>query len=497
MNRFFYPVLILLILLSLGLVQCTKKKVTASGNVLNVAVASMPATLEPTRATDAYGMRIASLIFSSLVRVDDNLQPVGDAAENWTYKDKTFTFRLKPGIRFHDGSLLTKDDVLYSFEQFKSGPFAAAFKDISHVDVSEKNGRLLVAVTLKEYSAKLLTSDLPALKLLPKNRGDGTAMVGSGPFKFVAKTDNSIELARNAEHFDTVPFVDRIVFRVIRDDLTRVQKLLKGEVDLAQAEIPNDKIKNFSRDEFLMQQYPGLSMTYMLVNFNDPVLKQKRVREAIDLSINREDIVKYKMAGLGEAATSLMTPQNPFFLHDLKGSTQNLEAAKKIISDLGLVGTRLLLKTSNVPVAVDNGKVLANQISQSGLKIDLQSLEWGVFYGDVSKGRFQLAILRWVGSTDPDLYRLAFHSSEKPPGRNRGSYSNEVLDKLLDQGISIEDMNKRIKLYNEVQKIVYDDLAIIPLWYDMLVALSNKRVLNYKPSPMGDYWPFVKVQLAK
>ena len=160
-------------------------------------------------------------------------------------------------------------------------------------------------------------------------------------------------------------------------------------------------------------------------------------------------------------------------------------------------GTRLLLKTSNVPVAVDNGKVLANQISQTGLKIDLQSLEWGVFYGDVSKGRFQLAILRWVGSTDPDLYRLAFHSSEKPPGRNRGSYSNPELDKLLDQGISIEDPKKRIELYNQVQRIVYDDLAIVPLWYDMLVALSTKRVLNYKPSPMGDYWPFVQVQLAK
>ena len=495
MNRFFYP---LLILLCFSMVQCTKKKTKVQGDVLNVALASMPATLEPTKATDAYGMRIASLIFSSLVRVDDNLKPVGDAAEDWSYKNKTFTFRLKSNIRFHDGSPVTREDIVYSFAQFKSvaSPFAPAFKDIVKVDVSEKNGRLIVAVTLKEYSAKLLTSDLPALKIMPRNRVEGS-LVGSGPFKFSEKTDNSIVLARNAEHFDTVPLVTGVTFRVIRDDLTRVQKLLKGEVDLAQAEIPNDKLKSFSKDNFLIQQYPGLSMTYLLINFNDPVLKNKKIREAIDMSISRGDIIKYKMAGLGEAATSLMTPQNPFFFKDLKSPEQNIDEAKKIISELKLDGTRLLLKTSNVPVAVDNGKVLANQISQTGLKIDLQSLEWGVFYGDVSKGRFQLAILRWVGSTDPDLYRLAFHSLEKPPGRNRGSYSNEALDKLLDQGISIEDMNKRIKLYNEVQKIVYDDLAIIPLWYDMLVALSNKRVLNYKPSPMGDYWPFVKIQLAK
>lgn len=495
MNRFFYP---LVILLCFSMVQCTKKKTKVQSDILGVALASMPATLEPTKATDAYGMRIASLIFSSLVRVDNDLKPIGDAAQDWTYKNKTFTFRLKPGIRFHDGSQITREDIIYSFAQFKSAasPFAPAFKDIMKVDVRQTKDRLIVAVTLKDYSAKFLTSDLPALKILPRNRVDGS-MIGSGVFKFSAKTDNSIELLRNSEHFDTVPSVAGVSFRVIRDDLTRIQKLLKGEVDLAQAEIPNDKLKNFSKDEFSIQQYPGLSMTYLLINFNDPVLKNKQVREAIDLSINRKDIIQYKMAGLGEAATSLMTPQNPFFSRDLKSPDQNIETAKKIITDLNLINARLLLKTSNVPVAVDNGKVLANQISQTGLKIDLQSLEWGVFYGDVSKGRFQLAILRWVGSTDPDLYRLAFHSSEKPPGRNRGSYSNEALDKLLDQGISIEDMGKRIKLYNEVQKIVYDDLAIIPLWYDMLVAVSSKRVLNYKPSPMGDYWPFVQVQLAK
>ena len=495
MIRFFYA---LLILLSITLVQCTKKKVKAHGDTLSVAISSMPPTIEPTRATDAYGMRIATLVFSSLVRVDDKLQPVGDAAEDWTYKNKKFSFRLKKNIRFHNGEPLTKEDILYSFGQFKSptSPFTAAFKDIEKVEVEEKNDRMTVNLTMKEYSAKLLTSDLPALKLLPKNREAG-AMIGSGPFKFVQKTDNSIELTRFNEHFSTVPKVENLHFKIIRDDLTRIQKLLKGEVDLAQAEIPNDKIKNIPKDEFQLQLFPGLSMTYLLVNFNDPVLKNKKVREAIDLAINRQDIVQYKMAGMGEAATSLMTPQNPFFLKDLKSPEHNLEAAKKIIADLSLQGTKLQLKTSTVPVAVDNGKVIANQVSETGLKVNLQSLEWGVFYGDVTKGRFQMAIMRWVGSTDPDLYRLAFHTSEKPPGRNRGSYSNPELDKMLEKGISIEDPKKRIQLYNEVQRIVYDDLAVIPLWYDMLVALSNKRVLNYKPSPMGDYWPFVEVQLAK
>lgn len=494
MNRLFYALLIL----TMFSFSCTGKKAKLPDSTLVVAIGSMPATLDPLRATDAYGMRITSLIFSALVRVDEKLHPVGDAAEEWSYKNKKFTFRLKKGIRFHDSKLLTKEDLIYSFEQFRnpSSPFSQAFKDIDKVEVEEKGERFFVILTMKQYSAKLLTSDLPALKILPKNRAEGS-MIGSGPFKFVKKTDNSIDLTRFNEHFDTVPKVENLIFKVIRDDLTRTQKLLKGEVDLAQAEIPNEKIKDFPEDQFKLQQFPGLSMTYLLVNFNDEALKNKEVRKAINETIPRKDIVQYKLAGLGEPATSLLTPQNPFFLKGLSPAELDVDGAKKIIEKNNLVGKRLILKTSSNPGAADNGKVLANQISQSGLKVELQSLEWGTFYGDVSKGRFQLALMRWVGATDPDLYRLAFHTSEKPPGRNRGSYSNPDLDKLLEQGVSVEDESKRIQLYNQVQKIAYEDLAIIPLWYDMLVALSSKRVLNYKPSPTGDYWPFVQIELAK
>jgi peptide/nickel transport system substrate-binding protein len=131
--------------------------------------------------------------------------------------------------------------------------------------------------------------------------------------------------------------------------------------------------------------------------------------------------------------------------------------------------------------------VIANQLEKLGLKIKLQSFEWSTFYGDVKNGNFELAIMRWVGTTDPDIYRLAFHSDELPPGRNRGSYVNKQLDKMLVEGPTIVDAIKRKEHYGKIQTLVLKDLAILPLWYDTQVAVIHSRVKDYDPPTNGDY----------
>ena len=128
---------------------------------------------------------------------------------------------------------------------------------------------------------------------------------------------------------------------------------------------------------------------------------------------------------------------------------------------------------------------------RTGLTVQIQSYEWGTFYADVKKGNFQLATMRWVGTVDPDIYRMAFHSREKPPGRNRGSYANARLDQLLEEGTREEDVAKRKKIFLEVQKIVQDDLAIIPLWYDRQIAVAKKSVKDYQPDQTGEYYPLL------
>lgn len=488
-------VLLLLILLA----GCTGKYKPPS-DTLVVALGSQPTTLDPRYATDANGIRVGGLIFESLVHTGAGFKAAPEAAESWQYepRTKTYTFTLRPDLRFHNGRSVDPEDIEFSFAFYRGdkSPFASAFKIIQDVKATASaGGRLKVAVKLSHFSDKFLIGDLPSIKILPKAEVLGLgqdfsrALIGTGPFKYIKTDLNEIRLEGVRAK------IRRLTFKVVRDDYTRFQKLLKGEVDFAQAEVPAEKVKEFEKrpDEFKVFRYPGLTMTYLLLNFSDPLLKLKDVRSAIAMSVNREEIIQFKMNGLAREATSILTPNNPYFSSEIKNPAPDPARAKALINELGLNGSRLVLKTSNSPQAIDNGKVLANQLSRSGLQIGLESYEWGTFYQDVRKGRFQLATMRWVGTVDPDIYRMAFHSRELPPGRNRGSYINPELDPLLDQTATEENPERRRALIQRVQKIVHGDLAIIPLWYDEQVAIARSNVLDFEPSLTSDFLPLARV----
>lgn len=485
-------------LMPLILCSCIGGRKTPS-DTLVVALASAPSTLDPRFATDANGMRIGGLIFNSLVRAGPEFKPIGDAAQTWSYQNKKFVFALRPELRFHNGRPLEPEDIEFSFSQFmdSKSPFSSTLALIKKVKAErKKDGNIQVEIEVKNYSDKFLLSDLSAVRLLPKKETEAAGvnfsriLIGTGGYRFLKRDLASIRLEGVSSK------IKFLTFKIVKDDLTRFQKMLKGEVDIVQADLPPEKITEFENhpERFQVLRYPGLAMSYILLNFKDPLLRQKNVRKALDASLERQEIIAYKMRNLATEATSLLTPQNPYFNSQLTNPPQNLSEARKLIEDLGLKGSKLTLKTSNSPSAIDNGRVIARQISQSGLNIELQSYEWATFYDDVKKGNFQLATMKWVGTLDPDIYRMAFHSKEIPPGRNRGSYLNPGLDVLLEKSASTEDMEQRKKIILQVQKIVHDDLAIIPLWYDLQVAVAKKSIVDYHPDQSGEFLPFLNVR---
>jgi len=488
------------ILASVLISGCTGSKKTPT-DTLVVALGSAPSTLDPRFATDANGMRIGGLIFNSLVRAGSDFQPVNEAAESWTYKNRTFTFRLREDLRFHNGRAVAPEDVLFSFEQFRAptSPFSSILGLIENVEVTQQGGRLQVKIAVKNYSDKFLISDLPAVRILPKEEtlkagpNFTKQLIGTGGYKFIKQDMTNIQLEA------VTAKTKNLHFKVIRDDFTRYQKMLKGEVDIVQADIPADKVEDFERrqQDFQVLRYPGLTMTYILLNFKDPLLQSKAVRLALAQTLNRQEIITHKLRGLGVEATSLLTPNNPYFNSELKNPPFDPAAAKATLEKSNAAGKTLILKTSNSPQAVDNGKVLSHQMSASGLNVQLQSYEWATFYDDIKKGNFQMATMKWVGTIDPDLYRIAFHSKEVPPGRNRGAYSNTKLDELLEKSASTEDPATRKKIIHQVQKMVHDDVVIIPLWYDQQVAVAKKNILDYHPVQSGDFWPFLTTRKSE
>lgn len=492
-----------------NIMGCTKNAAN-DPDTLYVGLSAAPSTLDPRIAMDAVGMRLTSLIFSSIVRLGPDFEITGEAASHWAYKDLTYTFSLRPGLTFvtADGKTIpvTAADIDFSLESFrKSGRFASSLEPIDSFQTDynfERGGKLVIK--LKTYAATFLT-DLTPVKIIPKDivttneKAFREHPVGTGPFRLVSNSTNEILLTQNTSCTYSKPKIKNIAFKIVREDSTRFLKILKGEIDLVQQELPPSKaIELEKRGGFQIYKYPGLSMSYILVNLKDKSLKSLNVRKALSLAINRDEIIRFKLEGLAEPATSILSPLNPFHNGALKVPQYDLAEAKRLVQEAGLTNHEIILKTSNSSQAVENGRVIANQLESTGLKVKLQSFEWATFYKDIDQGNFQLATMKWVGTTDPDIYKVAFHSNELPPkGRNRGSYINPEIDKLVDQGRGIENIRKRIDHYKKVQKIIYEDLPIIPLWYEYEVAIASPRVKNFSPSKNGDYSSLTKIEKSK
>ncbi len=484
--------LILLFFTSTLILSCRRSE-NADANTVVVAIGSKPSTLDPRFATDAYGMRLTGLLFSSLVELGPELQVIGDAAESWTYENLTYTFKLKKNLIFSNGTPVTAEDILFSFAQFQDAksPHNSSYSMIKSVEVKYNDHDRFVRLQLSSYSAALLT-DLSTVKFLPKklveldDKAFSQNPVGSGPFKLVRSDASDIVLEARP---DSGISYRTLIFRVIADENTRYLKMLKGEIDIAQNEIPSYKIFYIEnrRKDLAVYKAPGFSMNYMLLNLEDAALKKREVRLAIAHAINREEIIHYKLDNLSTEATAILSSRNPYHLEGLKNPEYNPQKAKEMLEKAGHPGLALTLKTSNAQVAVENGKVLTNQLAKAGIRVRHQSYEWGTFFSDVSKGNFHAASMRWIGIFDPDIYRVALHSKEVPPGRNRGRYNSPQLDQMLEEGLKIENQQKRIDHYKKIQKIVHEDMPFIPLWYDMDVAVVNPRIQGYVLSPTADY----------
>lgn len=471
---------------------------------LFVVLDSRPNTLDPRKATDANGMRITSLIFNSLVQLGEK-NPVPDLAESWKLEGLTYSFYLKPDLQFSNGRPVNKEDILFSFEEFrkKSSPFHSAFKNIQSVEVLENQNKkqFIVKISLKQFQAPFLHSDLPVIKILPKQeilkspKEFQKKPIGTGDFYLVENNFREVLLRRKNTASSSTP--KEISFQIIRDSLTRTQKMLSEEVDIAPSVIPLQKIAQFKRQKqkFNVISRPGLSTTYLLLNLKNKLLNNKELRQALSFSIHREEIIKYKLHSYSVPAKAFIPPSNYFFNKKLAEPVFNLQKAKNIIQKLNLEGAEIKLSSSNNQDTVDKARVLASQMSQTGLKISLQSNEWGAFYKDVGQGAYEMALMKWVGVNDPDIYRVAFHSANiAPKGRNRSFYQNKKLDQLLEQGFKERDQLRRSKIYNQIQELIAKDFIVIPLWHDMEVSILKTNVENYQLRYNGDFLtlPLVK-----
>jgi peptide/nickel transport system substrate-binding protein len=471
-----------------------------------VGLEAAPTNLDPRLATDAYSERIDQLIFNGLVRRTPQGETVPDLADRWEVKaDRVYTFHLRPGVRFQDGTALTSDDVRYTFESLLSPAFASPYKkDYAVIDRIETPDPATVRFVLKEPFAPFLLNltrgIVPRHLAETAGKNFSSEPLGTGPFLFTRWIpDQAVELTANPSYYEGAPKIQKVIFRIIPEESTRLLELLAGSVDFLENALSPDLLDRIEQTPGLaVYSGKGNSYSYMGFNLADPILKDLRVRRAIAMAIDREGIIKNILRGTAEPATGLLPPGHWAYDPDVRSYPYAPREAKRLLSEAGYrLPLRLSFKTSQNELARRIAEAIQHQLAGAGIEIDLRTYEWGTFYADIKAGNFQLYTLSWVGVNDPDLYYMTCHSESLPPaGANRGRYIDPEMDRWLIEGRKTLDRNRRARIYAEVQKRAAERLPYVSLWYTKNIVVMKRNIKGFLLYPGGDLISLKRVYRA-
>jgi peptide/nickel transport system substrate-binding protein len=487
----------------LALSSCSRDVPTEPG-VVNFLIESMPVNLDPRIGTDAQSERIDGLIFDSLIELDAQRNPQSDLAERWEMPDpRTYIFHLRPGVRFHDGRLLTSADVKYTFDSIINGSVTSPKKGTLRLVTSiETPDASTVIFLLSEPSSGFLPdTSRPAMGIVPVGAGADFAArpIGTGAFRFVsAQQDDSVVLERNATYFRAPPKIDKIRFRVVPEAVVRALELRKGTADLEETSLTPDMIPVLrSKPGIEVSEQPGSNYGYIIFNFDDSALAKREVRQALALATDRETIIRYLWRGQARPADGPLPPNSWAYEPNIRHYGYDPQQAESLLDSAGFPrrpdqgGMRLTLamKTSTEESTRSLGEALQEQWRKVGVDLELEPEEIATLLADLTRGSFQLSTLRWIGvNNDPEFFEFAFSSKRIPPmGANRGRYRNTALDRLMDQARVQTDREKQRKLFSEIQKDVAEELPYMSLFHFDNISVHRKRISNIQLAPSGDF----------
>jgi len=476
------------------------RSVPKDPGTLVIGVESYPENSDPRLAVDALSSKVNRLLYNGLFKLGENLEVMLDLAEKVSHlKETVIEITLRDNVFFHNGKKLTTRDVRATYQSIlnpkKRSPHRSVFEKIKKIELIDDR---TLRLELKEPFAPLTTS--LTIGILPEElamseEDQDFVPIGTGPYRFVeARTREKIVLARFENYFGPKPKNKSLVFRSIYDDTLRTLEVIQGRLDIVQNAIPYVLLSAIKeRKNLKLTTSTGINFSYIGFNLTDPILKKKKVRRAIALAINRDEIIRYKLKGLASPATSLLFPGHWAFDDHLKQIEFNPAKAKQLLEEAGFkdpdgngpqVRFKLVYKTSTKKDRVELALLIAEQLKKVGIGVEVKPYEWGTFFRDIRLGNFQLYSLTWVGLTEPDIYYFAFHSSMLPPnGANRNHYLNARLDDLLEKGRKTVDRKERMEIYSKVQEIIFEDLPYVPLWYEQNWVVYQNNVKGYSLRP--------------
>jgi peptide/nickel transport system substrate-binding protein len=505
----------------------------AGAQELKIGLSAEPSSIDPHFHNLAPNNSMMRHIFDSIVAQDEQQRITPRLAESWrAVDDTTWEFKLRPGVKFTDGSDFTANDVIYSFcrvPKIENSPSSLAINVRAISGMAARDPLTLTVTTAQPHP--LLPSEMSTIAILSakangagevifdreacKNVGtfpkteafnSGAAAIGTGPFKLVRYTKGDrIILERNEGFWGEKPAWQRVVFRPITSAGPRVAALLSGDVDL----IENVPIQDLARVKAnsAFKVVEGLSNRVIYLHFDyidEPApgvadtggknpYRDRRVREAISKAIDRDAIVARIMGGAAVPAGELLPPVLFGANKDMKAPKLDLEGGRKLLVEAGYPnGFSLVLATPNDRYINDAliAQAVAQMLTRAGLKVALDAMTQSQFFARRNKRDFGIWMAGWGSDTgemsSPLKSLIATPNRDKGMGTtNPGGYSNAKVDALLTQALATVDDGKRAALLAEASRVAMADYSALPLHFEM-TTWAFRKDLEY--TPRLDQW---------
>jgi len=439
-------------------------------NIIYFGIAQNPQNLDPRFHSDGASERISELLYSPLFYFNKSYKIESNIVDWKKTTPLKYKFKVKKQLPvFHHNKNMNSEDIIATLNNLRvqqKSPFYIELKNIKNIiKLSNVDFEINLFKQDINFLTRLVFFILPS-DLLNNNHNFSTNPIGSGPFRFLEKYPN-LKIQRRLDS-QIIELVN------IKDPTVRVLKLLNGEIDLLQNDLPLEMIKLLeSKDRITTLNEHGANISYIGFNFNDSLLKQHKFRKSLTLAVDRQALIKNFLNDKTRIAEQILPPEH-WASEKINSIDYNPSLARKYIKELGINEPIVLtLKTSTDPFRVKIATLIQKQFESIGVKLIIKSLDWGTYFKDIQAGEFQLYSLTWVGIRNPEIYEKIFNSGLTPPeGLNRASYINPKTDVLIAKA-------KESNRWDRVIKKVNADNAFMPLWYEGNFAAFNNDISGY------------------
>ncbi|WP_274650846.1 ABC transporter substrate-binding protein [Paenibacillus humicola] len=462
----------------------------AAGGTLNISLYLYPTKLDPKYSVSIAEKNLYQSLYDKLLDIDKDGNLIPMLAEKWEISDdkKTYTFHLRKGVKFHDGTDFNADAVKFNFDRYMEDDSAQknALKSVDTVTVVDP---YTVKVQLKQPFAPFLSLMIEKAGMMvspaavKKYGADfNNHPVGTGPFMFKeAVAGSSVTLEKNPNYWQAgLPKMDQVVFKTIQDTNVAFVNLKSGDVDITD-KFPYKEIDSVKNDpKVTLINEPSLAFEAIYLNTAKPPFNDKALRQAVDLLIDRDAIVKVALNGAGVPGHSPFAP-NVFAHGDSDiAAKPDLAKAKQLLNGKTYTFT---LKVGTLPSDQQTGQMIQTMLKPAGIDVKLEKVEVAALDEQTKSKNFDAVLAYWSGRQDPDqsIYDWLYSTGTM----NYSGYSNPEVDKLLDEARAETDNAKRKATYDQVMAIVQQDVPNVYLYHVNNTIGVSKAVQGFTYIPDG------------